>query len=175
MNVPANLPPVNASMNAPVPHHFPQRSRQAGVALIVGLVLLMVLTVLAISTMRTATLELLMAGNAQFRENAFRIAEAGLAAQTRALTVDSSPLDLAPDCPAPGDPELPAGPPVSVPDLQGSYTLRLCREGLTSLVSGSSIGKVSQIHYQAVADGNTDQRGARARLVQGFFQLVPEP
>jgi type IV pilus assembly protein PilX len=53
--------------------------RQRGAALVVGLVLLLVLTLLAVSTMRTASLELLMAGNAQFRENAFRLAEASLA------------------------------------------------------------------------------------------------
>jgi len=44
------------------------RTHQGGAALIVGLVLMMVLTVLAVSTMRTATLELAMSGNAQFRE-----------------------------------------------------------------------------------------------------------
>lgn len=55
-----------------------RRNRQTGAALIVGLVLMMVLTILAISTMRTATLGLLMAGNAQYKERAFRLAETGL-------------------------------------------------------------------------------------------------
>ena len=56
-----------------------QKRQQRGAALVVGLVLLLVLTLLAVSTMRTASLELLMAGNAQYRENAFRLAEAGIA------------------------------------------------------------------------------------------------
>ena len=51
---------------------------QRGTALIVSLVLMTVLTILAISTMRTATLELSMAGNTQYKAQALALAEAGL-------------------------------------------------------------------------------------------------
>jgi type IV pilus assembly protein PilX len=57
----------------------PIRSRQQrGAALVVGLILLMVLTLLAISGMNTASLELQMAGNAQYGQNAFQAAETGI-------------------------------------------------------------------------------------------------
>lgn len=49
--------------------------RERGAALVVSMVLLMVLTLLAISTMRTASLEVTMAGNAQYAQNAFQLAE----------------------------------------------------------------------------------------------------
>ncbi len=52
--------------------------RQDGAALVVGLVLLVVITVLAISGMNTATTELAMARNDQNYENAFQAAETGL-------------------------------------------------------------------------------------------------
>ena len=52
--------------------------KQQGAALIVGLVLLVVITVLAISGMNTATTELAMARNDQNYENAFQAAETGL-------------------------------------------------------------------------------------------------
>ena len=52
--------------------------RQRGAALVVGLVLLVVITVLAISGMNTATTELAMARNDQNYENAFQAAETGL-------------------------------------------------------------------------------------------------
>lgn len=52
--------------------------KQGGAALIVGLVLLMVITVLAISGMNTATTELAMARNDQNYEFAFQAAETGL-------------------------------------------------------------------------------------------------
>ncbi len=52
--------------------------RQDGAALVVGLVLLVVITVLAISGMNTATTELAMARNDQNYENAFQAAETGI-------------------------------------------------------------------------------------------------
>ncbi|HET6630764.1 MAG TPA: PilX N-terminal domain-containing pilus assembly protein [Woeseiaceae bacterium] len=52
--------------------------KQGGAALIVGLILLVVVTVLAISGMNTATTELAIARNDQNFENAFQAAETGL-------------------------------------------------------------------------------------------------
>jgi type IV pilus assembly protein PilX len=54
------------------------RERQQGAALIVGLLLLVVITILAVSGMNTATTELAMARNNQTYENAFQAAETGL-------------------------------------------------------------------------------------------------
>jgi len=53
--------------------------KQNGAALVVSLILLVVITVLAISGMNTATTELAMARNDQNYENAFQAAETGLA------------------------------------------------------------------------------------------------
>ena len=53
-------------------------NKQTGAALVVGLMLLVVITVLAISGMNTATTELAMARNDQLYENAFQAAETGL-------------------------------------------------------------------------------------------------
>jgi type IV pilus assembly protein PilX len=57
------------------------RKQQRGAALVVGLLLLSVLTLLAIAGMNTASTELIMAGNEQFREGAFQAAEAGVEQQ----------------------------------------------------------------------------------------------
>ncbi len=53
-------------------------SKQQGAALVVGLILLVVITVLAISGMNTATTSLAMARNDMNYENAFQAAETGL-------------------------------------------------------------------------------------------------
>ena len=53
-------------------------NRQRGAALVVGLILLVVITVLAVSGMNTATTELAMARNDQTYENTFQAAENGL-------------------------------------------------------------------------------------------------
>lgn len=55
-----------------------RRNTQQGAALVVGLMLLVVITVLAISGMNTATTELAMARNDQAYETAFQAAETGL-------------------------------------------------------------------------------------------------
>jgi hypothetical protein len=52
--------------------------KQNGAALVVGLILLVVVTVLAISGMNTATTELALARNDQNYENAFQAAETGI-------------------------------------------------------------------------------------------------
>jgi len=63
------------------PRHLPliaQARRDSGAALVVGLILLLVLTLLAISGMTTASLELQMAGNEQYQKRAFEAADAGI-------------------------------------------------------------------------------------------------
>lgn len=134
----------------------PAPQRQSGAALIISLILLMVLTVLAISTMRTASLGLLMAGNAQSRENAFQLAMTGIEATLRG----GEPVG-APDCDA-----AVAGAPVPVPELRGSYATTVCYRNQT--VAEDSTASVPLYNYEVIAEGATDQRGARARLVQGF-------
>lgn len=46
--------------------------------MVVGLLLLLVLTLLAVSGMNSASLELVMAGNTQYYQNAFQAAETGI-------------------------------------------------------------------------------------------------
>ena len=70
-------------MNARTPHPKSAPARQRGAALVVGLLLLLVLTILAISGMTTASLEMLMAGNEQYQERAFQAADSAV---ERAIT-----------------------------------------------------------------------------------------
>jgi type IV pilus assembly protein PilX len=67
------------------------RSAQTGATLIVGLVLLLVLTVVGVSGMNTATMEITMAANTQFQQDAFQQAEDAIdiAIGTRAYSTDA--------------------------------------------------------------------------------------
>ena len=67
---------MNAMSHTSFPAGAPERQR--GAALVIGLILLLVLTVLAISGVNSASLEFFMAGNEQFRQNAFQAAETGI-------------------------------------------------------------------------------------------------
>jgi type IV pilus assembly protein PilX len=53
---------------------------QSGAALVVGLILLLAITLAAISGINTASLELIMAGNEQYHSRAFHAAESGIEA-----------------------------------------------------------------------------------------------
>lgn len=59
------------------------RNKQSGAALVVGLIMLLVLTVLGISGMNSTIVERRMANNTQVAQNAFQSAETGV---DRALT-----------------------------------------------------------------------------------------
>lgn len=129
---------------------------QSGAALIVSLILLMVLTVLAVSTLGTARQGLLMAGNTQFRENAFRLAQDGIDA---VVNVPAPPA--VPDCPAGV-----ADPAVAVPALGGSYVTEVCYRDESPCEGYSASFRC--LNYEVAATGLTDAREARATLVQGF-------
>ena len=64
---------------------------QRGATLIVGLVLLLVLTVVGVSGMNTATMEINMAANTQFQQDAFQMTEDGvdMVLATRDYTTDA--------------------------------------------------------------------------------------
>jgi type IV pilus assembly protein PilX len=58
-----------------IPPSIASHRSQRGATLIVGLVLLLVLTVLGVSGMNTATMQIAMAANTQFQQDAFQMTE----------------------------------------------------------------------------------------------------
>lgn len=80
-----------------------RRPAEHGAALVIGLLLLLVLTILAISGMTTASLELQMAGNEQYQERAFQAAEAGI--ERAIATGDYSTTGTVGDFTTPADPD----------------------------------------------------------------------
>ncbi len=70
-------------------------ARQRGAVLIVGLLILLVLTLLGVTAMKSTTLEERIAANDQYRTEAFQAAEFGLA---RGATYDAVERCLAGDC-----------------------------------------------------------------------------
>ena len=147
--------------------HNPRREQ--GAILVVGLVLLLVLTVLGISTMSTASLELSMAGNDQFLENAFQLAESGIDTTVSALN-NGTPV------PAPLNPGVcPAfGAAVAVPPMGGTVAVRVCFQGdIPDITGGSSLGKIRQYHYVNQSTGIAQDQ-ARSFNHQGLFVRGPD-
>ena len=141
---------------------------QQGAALIVGLVLLVVITVLAISGMNTATTELAMARNDQNYENAFQAAETGLENSMGQGAFNTNASVAV----------------VTIINAHDSVSSQIDYEGTTivpdrafSLGSGSG---VSAYHFLATATaqsrrdtGTTTDRDSSAVHTQAFYVVGP--
>ena len=146
------------------------RNRQQGAALIVGLLLLVVITILAVSGMNTATTELAMARNNQTYENAFQAAETGLEnALAQGLFNTNATITVTP--PTASSYEV-----VSASIAFEDSTL--VPDRAFSLGSGSGI---SAYHFIATSQadylfnpGNVTDRDASAVHTQAFYVVGPE-
>ncbi len=136
--------------------------RQQGAALVVGLILLLVLTLLAVSGMNTSTLEMTMASNAQFSENAFQAAETGI---NRALQAggfnDAAPLIVA------TTPVPPASTFQTVTAFQAASPVP--DGGYSMGVQGAG---VQAFHFTVTAIGSAP-RNAQSTNTQSFYIVGP--
>ena len=150
---------------------LPSRTKQHGAVLVVGLLLLVVITILAVSGMNTATTELAMARNDQNYENAFQAAETGLEqalSQGRFNTLVASTL-----------PQYTTASGHETVDSRIDFEdSTLVPDRAFSLGVGSGI---SAYHFLATATaesmrdpGNTTDRDASAVHTQAFYVVGPE-
>ncbi len=139
--------------------------RQRGATLIIGLVLLLVMTVLAVSTMNTTTFGLSMAGNLQHAETAFQMAETGVE-----VNLDSGPFN---------DTAIVEVPETVVEDLDGAEVGSYEAEAEFQLCGGMPAGystggdeTYSSYHFTITATG-TSERGATSQHFQDFSLMGP--
>jgi len=145
------------------------RKRQQGAALIVGLLLLVVITILAVSGMNTATTELAMARNNQTYENVFQSAEKGLeSALGQGFFSTAGPVKITP---ATTTHEVVS----ATIEFEGST---MVPDKAFSLGSGSG---VAAYHFLATSDAkyrfspnNVTDRDASATHTQAFYVVGPE-
>ena len=135
--------------------------RQQGAALVIGLLLLLVLTLLAVSGMNSASLEFIMAGNEQYRSNAFQAAEAGI---EQAITLD-------PFNPAVANPAALKGANSPTDTWAAQVTPQLGGVPLAALW-GNSWNSFSTYHFEIQSTG-TSTRGANAINLQGVAVISP--
>lgn len=150
-----------------ITHNCHIRGKQHGAALVVGLLLLLVLTLLAISGMNTASLELVMAGNTQYHQNAFQAAETGI---ERSLFGGAFN-------PSAGTERLPASGSEPIPDVDGTdafiATITPQLSGAPQAAMwGSSWDSFSTFHFEIQSTG-TSVRNAIATNRQGVAIIAP--
>ena len=150
-------------------NHIAPRHGQQGAALVVGLMLLVVITVLAISGMNTATTELALARNDQAYEDAFQAAETGLAnalEQGLFATAGTTAMTHTPSSYQSISTTIEYEDSTMVPDK--AYSL-----GVGSGISAYHFLATSQAELNR-DPGNTTDRDASATHTQAFYVVGPE-
>lgn len=149
---------------------FGQLQRQRGAALVIGLMMLVALTLIGVTTMGMSSMELRMASNAQNKSNAFQAAEAGLEvglADTDAENITAAQAITAPVL-------------VNATATVNATFVGLIPgrgNGFTTGVScpGSSPERTRCAHFQITSVGQHLQSNAASTQVQGFYVLAPQP
>ena len=168
-----------------------RRAAQAGSALVIGLLLLLVLTILAISGMTTASLEMLMAGNEQYQERAFQAAdsavERAMAAgvyNTNATVGTYTPSGNVNIPPTPSRGTGQTGCVQTIPDGAGAttasqdcyeYFVRFDEQSGTTPVPGGgySLGTGFNAYHFVVDSFGTSNRGAESDHQASFYVIGP--
>jgi type IV pilus assembly protein PilX len=136
--------------------------KQKGAALIIGLVLLLVLTVLGISGMNMALLEMTMAGNTQASQLAFQAAETGIDVAMSGPVSTSTPQTY-----------------TDVPVGDGTYSCssQIFCAGTTPVPEGiySEDGGARAIHFDAISTGSQPVRNAVSVHTQSVYIVGPDP
>lgn len=137
--------------------------RQQGAALVIGLILLVVLTILAVSGVFTSTMELRMVRNTQSQERSFQAAEVAVEdALANPVLSTSAVFNQAT---------------IAVPNVAGdTYSYRLAFVGQAPLgtgMTGYSIGtSFMTYHFQVDATGNGPD-SAVSNHTQSFYVVGP--
>jgi type IV pilus assembly protein PilX len=143
--------------------HTPPPAHQDGAALVIALIMLLILTILALAGINTATTELTMSGNAQFRHNAAQAAATGIETAITQIggvaTTPGAPVALASN--------------VVVPDSSTDrYTTSARFVGDEAGLPQSSADKFIGLHYVIDSTG-TSARNARDVQTQGVMIVAP--
>lgn len=144
------------------------RHDQRGAVLVAGLIILMVLTVLGVSSINTATLELTMAGNAQAHQEAFQAAETGIDISMARRDFNTLTPAVVDQMPLGGS----QGGGLSVYTEATSTFMENTPVPGAAFSMGVSTGSVQAFHYDIVARG-TGPRNASSVHNQSFYIVGP--
>jgi type IV pilus assembly protein PilX len=148
---------------------------QSGAALIVGLILLMVMTLLGITGMTRAITNIRMADNTRQSQAAFQAAQSALDTEMvdpNPITVDDAlvpgvvvrQLDPAYNYPADSD----------QPTATASAVTTFRAESDLAPGSGWEAGTMTALHFEIESDARSTARGARSQQVMGFYVMAPK-
>ncbi len=136
---------------------FPDRSRsrpaaQRGIALITGMILLVVMTLLGVTAMRSSSQGTRMAANYQHKQQSFQAAESALMEMMNASPSDVAPAALAPGAVREHAGYFQASGGTDQPDVFSDLKVEYLGTSNNLLISGFQLNSTSYV-YQADATG----------------------
>lgn len=154
----------DSTLGATPGKHRLHRPRESGAALVVALILMVVLSLMVISSMNTASLDLIMTGNEQYRSRSFVAAEAGIESAVQFGTLDS------------GADSSQGSTAVGSGSDRFSYVITRPNNGVpesgpTSSTMNSGSG-YSRITFRITSTG-TSERGSTSAHVQELYKVTP--
>lgn len=156
--------------------------RQNGVALMMALVFLIVITLIALGSMRGSTMQLKMAGNEQMRVQAVQSAQTAI---DQVTSIDSFPVvkvgyticynKTEPHDAADGGVCDKQGDLLSDPQYaNNAVEIRLLANGaFTCRACQTSANKFNAAQFSMLSDYQNDAMGGRAQIDQGMLLMVP--
>ncbi|PTQ67681.1 PilX N-terminal domain-containing pilus assembly protein [Pseudomonas sp. GV071] len=111
------------------PHHIKLPAGQKGASLFIALIVLLVITLLALSSTREVTLESRITGNYTEQQKLFNSAETGLRDGETSIIAGTLPLDPTTDCEAAASGDRPAPCLLALTDGEYTYELMFGTEG----------------------------------------------
>jgi Tfp pilus assembly protein PilX len=146
----------------PAPLRLRAPTRQRGAALVIGLIMLLILTILAFTGVNTATTELAMASNEQFRRNAAEASSAGIEASIASLGLVGTTAGASATLPATD----------LADDDATTYTTVMRYIGDETNLTQNSADQFIGVHYEIESTG-TSARNARDVQTQGVMVITP--
>ncbi len=151
--------------------------RQQGSALTVALMVLVVMTLLGLTALKSSALQQQMAANELVTNQAFQAAESGAMRTVREetfvdLAEDSTVIgsgSIGNDTPSPGEGVNEADFEAEAEHTSQSAPGRGSRQGIGSATVNSGCRKY---HFEVVSEGSTDTTHAVAVVHQGLFRLI---
>ena len=149
--------------------------RQSGAALIVGLILLMVMTLLGITGMSRAITNIRMADNTRQSQAAFQAAQSAIDTEMldpNPINFDESVLpgtvvrQLDPAYNYPADTDQPTATATAVTTFRAEADM--------APGTGWEAGTMTALHFEVESDGRSTARGARSQQVAGFYVMAPK-
>jgi PilX N-terminal len=151
--------------------NIPPLRAERGAALVTALLLLVILTILGISGIVTATLELQMAGNTQYQERAFQAAEHAI--EVAMISPDLSTLNTITDPGVPACRSLGCEVPESGDAFDYEVYYDSTAGGTPVIGGGYSLGAGLEAYHFMVDSAGESARGATSEHTQSFYIVGP--